>query len=119
MKFSIERAALLKAVAQAQSVVERRNTIPILSNVLIRAGANGDGGRLAITGTDLDAEIVVSRKCAFQFCANQCPRMRWQLRPLVHQPIGADASDVGHAPKAVAESGDDHQVFPAPGALLG
>jgi len=35
MKFSIERAALLKAVAQAQSVVERRNTIPILANVLI------------------------------------------------------------------------------------
>ena len=37
MKFSIERAALLKAVSQAQSVVERRNTIPILANVLIEA----------------------------------------------------------------------------------
>ena len=31
MKISIERGALLKAVAQAQSVVERRNTIPILA----------------------------------------------------------------------------------------
>ena len=40
MKFSIERAALLKAVSQAQSVVERRNTIPILANVLIEAEGN-------------------------------------------------------------------------------
>ena len=37
MKISIERATLLKAVSQAQSVVERRNTIPILANVLIEA----------------------------------------------------------------------------------
>ena len=54
MKFSIERAALLKAVAQAQSVVERRNTIPILSNVLIHADSAG----LRLTATDLDVEIV-------------------------------------------------------------
>ena len=37
MKLTIERAALLKALAHVQSVVERRNTIPILSNVLITA----------------------------------------------------------------------------------
>ena len=37
MKVSIERSALLKAMSQAQSVVERRNTIPILANVLIEA----------------------------------------------------------------------------------
>ena len=37
MKISIERGTLLKALAQAQSVVERRNTIPILANVLIEA----------------------------------------------------------------------------------
>ena len=39
MKISIERGTLLKAVSQAQSVVERRNTIPILANVLIEAEA--------------------------------------------------------------------------------
>ena len=44
MKFSIERGTLLKALAQAQSVVERRNTIPILANVLIEA--EGDAGHL-------------------------------------------------------------------------
>ena len=41
MKLTIERAALLKALGHVQSVVERRNTIPILSNVLLRAEAPG------------------------------------------------------------------------------
>lgn len=54
MKFSIERSALLKAVAQAQSVVERRNTIPILANVLIEA----EGERVQFRATDLDIEVV-------------------------------------------------------------
>lgn len=54
MKISIERAALLKAVAQAQSVVERRNTIPILANVLIEA----EGNTVSFRATDLDIEVV-------------------------------------------------------------
>ena len=54
MKFSIERGALLKAVSQAQSVVERRNTIPILANVLIEA----EGDRVQFRATDLDIEVV-------------------------------------------------------------
>lgn len=54
MKISIERSALLKAVAQAQSVVERRNTIPILANVLIEA----EGDSVTFRATDLDIEVV-------------------------------------------------------------
>ncbi len=54
MKLTIERAVLLKALAHVQSVVERRNTIPILSNVLMVAGAEG----LALTATDMDLTIV-------------------------------------------------------------
>ena len=54
MKISIERAALLRAVAQAQSVVERRNTIPILANVLIEA----DGDTVTFRATDLDIEVL-------------------------------------------------------------
>ncbi|MGI9373800.1 MAG: DNA polymerase III subunit beta [Hyphomicrobiales bacterium] len=54
MRVTIERAALLKALNHVQSVVERRNTIPILSNVLIKA--EGDGVRLS--ATDLDIEVV-------------------------------------------------------------
>ena len=54
MKISIERGALLKAVSQAQSVVERRNTIPILANVLIEA----DGEAVRFRATDLDIEVI-------------------------------------------------------------
>ncbi len=54
MKISIERGTLLKAVGQAQSVVERRNTIPILANVLIEA----DGDTVTFRATDLDIEVV-------------------------------------------------------------
>jgi DNA polymerase-3 subunit beta len=54
MKLTIERAALLKSLGHAQSVVERRNTIPILSNVLVQAKAN----TVALTATDMDLTIV-------------------------------------------------------------
>ncbi len=54
MKISVERAALLKAVSQAQSVVERRNTIPILANVLVEA----EGETVSFRATDLDIEVV-------------------------------------------------------------
>ena len=54
MKFSIERGTLLRAVARAQSVVERRNTIPILANVLIEA----EGDTVSFRATDLDIEVV-------------------------------------------------------------
>ena len=54
MKLAIERAVLLRALSHVQSVVERRNTIPILSN--IRLEAKDDGLRL--TATDMDLEVV-------------------------------------------------------------
>ncbi|HPA37268.1 MAG TPA: DNA polymerase III subunit beta [Phenylobacterium sp.] len=54
MKLTIERAALLKALGHVQSAVERRNTIPILSNVLLSA----DRDRLTFSATDLDMEII-------------------------------------------------------------
>jgi DNA polymerase III subunit beta len=54
MKATIERAILLRALGHIQSVVERRNTIPILSNVLIEAA----GGGLRLMATDLDLQVV-------------------------------------------------------------
>ncbi|MES2753342.1 MAG: DNA polymerase III subunit beta [Pseudomonadota bacterium] len=53
MKATIERATLLKGLSHVQSVVERRNTIPILSNVLIDAS----DGALRLMATDLDLQI--------------------------------------------------------------
>jgi DNA polymerase-3 subunit beta len=55
MKATIERATLLKSLGHVQSVVEKRNTIPILSNVLIEASENGS---IKLTATDLDLQIV-------------------------------------------------------------
>ncbi|MBL4837012.1 MAG: DNA polymerase III subunit beta [Kordiimonadaceae bacterium] len=54
MKVTIERNSLLKTLGHVQSVVERRNTIPILSNVMMEA----DGDTVAMTATDLDIAIV-------------------------------------------------------------
>ena len=54
MKLTIERAALLKSLGHVQSVVERRNTIPILSNVKLEAG----DGAVRLNATDMDLDIV-------------------------------------------------------------
>ncbi|MGH6945268.1 MAG: DNA polymerase III subunit beta [Geminicoccaceae bacterium] len=54
MKLAIDRAALLKSLAHVQSVVERRTTIPILSNVKLDAAADG----LSLTATDMDLSVV-------------------------------------------------------------
>lgn len=54
MKLTIERAALLKSLAHVQSVVERRTTIPILSNVRLECSSQG----LAVTATDMDLAVV-------------------------------------------------------------
>jgi DNA polymerase III subunit beta len=55
MKATIERATLLKCLSHVQSVVERRNTIPILSNVLIEAAGDGT---VKLMATDLDLQVV-------------------------------------------------------------
>ena len=54
MKVTIERAQLAKSLAHVHRVVERRNTIPILANVLLRAGKSN----VELKATDLDLEIV-------------------------------------------------------------
>src|SRR5262245_14837006 len=56
MKFSAERESLLAALQSVIGVVERRQTMPILANLLLSA----DQGKLAITATDLEVELVAS-----------------------------------------------------------
>jgi DNA polymerase-3 subunit beta len=56
MKVTVERAELLKSLGHVHRVVERRNTIPILANVLIKA----DKGTLSLKATDLDLEVIDS-----------------------------------------------------------
>ncbi len=54
MRFSLQREVLLKPLAQVVNVVERRHTLPVLANLLVRV----NGGQLALTGTDLEVEMV-------------------------------------------------------------
>ncbi len=61
MKATIERATLLRCLSHVQSVVERRNTIPILSNVLIEAG---DSGTVRVMATDLDLQVIENMAAA-------------------------------------------------------
>ena len=59
MRLSIDKPSLVKALTHVASVVERRNTIPILSNVLLAAAKN----ELKLTATDLDIELVETVPC--------------------------------------------------------
>ncbi|HZP19114.1 MAG TPA: DNA polymerase III subunit beta [Bauldia sp.] len=54
MRVTVERSHLLKSLGHVHRVVERRNTIPILANVLLRA----EGGKLLLKATDLDLEVT-------------------------------------------------------------
>ncbi len=54
MKFDISRETLLKPLSLVAGVVERRQTLPVLSNVLIVV----DGNQLSLTGTDLEVELI-------------------------------------------------------------
>jgi DNA polymerase-3 subunit beta len=56
MKFSAERESLLAALQSVIGVVERRQTMPILTNLLLSA----ESGKLSITATDLEVELVAS-----------------------------------------------------------
>jgi DNA polymerase-3 subunit beta len=100
MKINVERGAFLKALGHVQSVVERRNTIPILSNVLIEASK----GRLKLTATDLDIEIVEAilptccataqrprpRTCSTISCA-RCPTVPKVQAELIAGRLRADS----------------------------
>lgn len=54
MRFTVDRATLLKALSHVQSVVEKRNTIPILANLMVAVR----NGRLSLTATDMEIAVV-------------------------------------------------------------
>lgn len=58
MRFSLQREVLLKPLAQVVNVVERRQTLPVLANLLARV----EGDLLSLTGTDLEVEMVARTK---------------------------------------------------------
>ena len=62
MRVTLERSNLLKSLNHVQRVVERRNTIPILSNVLLKA----EDGNLTLKATDLDLEVTETTPAAIE-----------------------------------------------------
>ena len=54
MKFAIEKSVLFKTLGHVQNIVERRNTVPVLSNVRIEANSDG----ISFKATDMDTEIT-------------------------------------------------------------
>ena len=59
-KFAIDRLSLLRPLGHVSSVVERRNTIPILANIVIRA----ETGQLILTATDMEMDIAEQVNCS-------------------------------------------------------
>jgi DNA polymerase III subunit beta len=103
MQLTIERSALLRALGHVQSVVERRNTIPILSNVLLSAGRD----RLAFAATDLDMEMVDEAEAQVQV-EGQITAPAHTLYEIVRKlPEGAEVS--------LLYSGDDPRLVVAAG----
>ncbi len=110
MKLTIERAALLKALGHVQSVVERRNTIPILSNVLLSAGREG----LSFSATDLDMEIIDEAPAGVDV-GGQITAPAHILYEIVRKlPEGADVSlaFTGEDPRLTVQAGRSRFQLP-------
>ena len=106
MKVSMERSALLRAMSRAQSVVERRNTIPILSNVLIEA----DGDQVSFRATDLDI-VVIDRAPAMVGRAGATTVAAHTLHDIARKlPDGAtvELTDDGVAGRLEVRAGRSH-----------
>ncbi|MEL6977723.1 MAG: DNA polymerase III subunit beta [Pseudomonadota bacterium] len=100
MQVLVERSALLKATSRAQGVVERRNTIPILQNLLLEADESG----VSLKATDLDIEIreTLSAKVARPGAVTVAAHM---LHEIVRKlPDGSEVSLVAEGDGALAVS---------------
>jgi DNA polymerase-3 subunit beta len=101
MKFTILREALLKPLQLVTGVVERRQTLPVLANLLVQADENG----LSLTGTDLEVEMIAS--CAVPI--EQHGEVTIPARKLADiwraLPDGADVSVAVEGERAVIRSG--------------
>jgi DNA polymerase-3 subunit beta len=102
MKFTISRDALLKPLNLVAGVVERRQTLPILANVLMVL----DGDRLALTGTDLEVELVGRVQLA---AAGESGELTVPARKLVDicksLPEGSDIQFTAQDSKVTVKSG--------------
>jgi len=109
MKFSMERAGLLAALGHVQNVVERRNTIPILSNVLMSAG----NGMVNFVATDLDIEVSEAAKADVSVAGDVTAPAHTLYDIIRKLPDGAEvALSVGADGRLEVDAGRSHFVLP-------
>lgn len=94
MKFTISKAEFQKGLARIQSIVEKRNTMPILANVLLEAFTE-KGGRLELAATDLEVGIRGSHPCTVEKSGGvtaSAKKLHEIIRELPDDPIHVEVS---------------------------
>jgi len=95
MKLVIQRAELHRGLSRIQAIVEKRNTMPILANVLLTAGGGKDEGRLELAATDLEVGIRSAHPTAVEQeggIAVSARKLHDIVRELPDEPIELEAS---------------------------
>ena len=96
MKFSISKAEFQRGLARIQSIVEKRNTMPILANVLIEASGSGEDGRLELAATDLEVGIRGAHGCQVEKAGGvtaSAKKLFEIVRELPDEPVRVEVSD--------------------------
>ena len=108
MKFSVSRDALIKPLNLVAGVVERRQTLPILSNVLMSL----EGNRLSLTGTDLEVSLLVASMCKARCCGDITVPARKLVDICKSLPDGVDISFSVKTAKSLCEQGEVASPYP-------
>ena len=105
MKFSIQREQLLRPLQLVTGVVERRQTLPVLANLLIKAEGGGGEGRLIITGTDLEVQLVAECEASVEQAGETTVPARKLADIWRSLGDGVDVSVAVEADRAIVRSG--------------
>jgi DNA polymerase-3 subunit beta len=95
MKLSIPKSELLRGLSRIQSIVEKRNTMPILANVLLEAKKDGDTGILELAATDLEVGIRSSQPADVQTAGSvtaSAKKLYEIVRELPEEPVHIEVS---------------------------
>ena len=101
MKFTIQRETLLQPITQVVGVVERRQTLPVLANFLISAR----GGKLSITGTDMEVELITTVDAAVDSEGEATVPARKLVDIVRMLPEGVNITAVAEGDKMTVSSG--------------
>lgn len=101
MKISIKRDDLIKPLSHVAGIVEKRQTLPVLSNILIK----NKGDKIELTGTDLEVEIVTTAPCKSSEEGETTLPARKLLDICRSLPSGSDIKIEVNDDKAIVKSG--------------